>query len=715
MSLYSTYWYRVADIKPRLRSHVHLHRHVYRGRNWYVLQDPSSSRQHRFNKTAYSVIGLMDGEKTVQDIWNAAAAALGDDAPTQDEVIRLLAQLHTADLLQSDISPDTLEMFERQDKQRGKWKQRISNPFALRFPLVDPDRFLVKWIPLVRPFFSRAAILLWLLVVGSASILAVLNWPELTRNMADRVLTPENLLLLWFVYPAVKLLHELGHAFSTRIWGGEVHEIGIMLLAFTPIPYVEASASGAFPDKRKRMAVAAAGMMVELFIAALALFLWLNVESGRVSAIAYNVMLIGGVSTVLFNGNPLLRFDGYYVLADWLEIPNLGKRSTSYLGYLLQRYLFNIEEAVSPVTAPGERAWFVGYGIASFIYQMFVLAILILFVSSKFFFIGILIAVWAIIARIILPVIRVSYKFYNSMGGRRKRTRFITSSVMLCVMVVLLLFAVPAPLRTKSQGIVSLPEHSRVRAGTDCVIREILVQDGSMVERGAALLRCEDPFLEAEVRVLKANFKEVQARYNAQPLQARVQRNIIKEEIITVKADLSRALERKHELTICSPNSGLFILPEDRNLIGRFTSQGSLLGYILGVSEPTVVLVVSQADVSLVRERTKKVELRLSGSLDAPFSAVIDREIPAASDMLPSPALGTTGGGSIPVDPADPKGLRTLVKTFQFEIKLPINQENIKNVRIGERVYALFDQGYEPLGLQWYRSLRQLFLQRFHV
>ena len=122
------------------------------------------------------------------------------------------------------------------------------------------------------------------------------------------------------------------------------------------------------------MTVAAAGMAVELFVAALALFLWLNVESGRVSAIAYNVMLIGGVSTLLFNGNPLLRYDGYYVLADWIEIPNLAQRSTRYLGYLLQHYILGVDDAVSPVTAPGERAWFICYGIASFCYRLFILA-----------------------------------------------------------------------------------------------------------------------------------------------------------------------------------------------------------------------------------------------------------------------------------------------------------------------------------------------------
>lgn len=712
MALFSTYWYRVADIKPQLRSHVRLTRHTYRGNNWYVLVDPSASRQHRFNKAAYAIIGMMDGKRSVQEIWKSATAEFGDEVPTQDEIIRLLGQLHAADVLQSDIPPDIAELFERQEKHGNRWKQRLMNPFALRFPLLDPDRFLVKWMFLARAMMGRAALLVWLLVVASAVILAALNWPELTRNVADRVLKPENLLLLWLVYPVIKLLHELGHAFATRIWGGEVHEMGIMLLALTPIPYVEASTSAAFPEKSRRMGVAAAGMAVEVFVASLALFLWLNVEAGRVSAIAYNVMLIGGVSTLLFNGNPLLRFDGYYVLADWIEIPNLAQRSTRYLGYLLQRYLFGVDEAVSPVTAPGERGWFICYGIAAFFYRLFVLAALTLFVSSKFFIVGVLIAAWAIVSQIVVPVIRNSYSFYTSPGGRKNRTRFITASVLSITFLALLLFAVPAPLTTRAQGVVSLPERSWVRAGTDCFVTEVLQPNNSMVELDTPLLRCEDPYLDAEVKLLEANLKEIQAQYKAESVESRIQRELLKEDIATVEADLARARERINELTIHSPNSGLFILPEAENLPGRYIRQGDLFGYIMGGADSTVVVVVDQSEIALVREQTRQVELRLAGHLARVYKTTIDRQVPAASDVLPSPVLGTVGGGSISINPQDPKGVQTLKQIFQLELRLPLSQNDI---RIGERVYAMFDHGYEPLGLQWLRSLRQLFLSHFHV
>lgn len=711
MALHSTYWYKVADIRPCLRNHIRFSRHVYRGQSWYVLQDRSSNRQQRFNRTAYGVIGLMDGEKTVEQIWTAVSAALGDDAPTQDEMIRLLGQLHEADVLQSDSVPDSLELFHRQRKQQKQWKHRFKNPFAVRFPLIDPDRFLVRWLFFVRPLCGRLGLLVWLFVVGWAIIAAGLNWPNLTHDIADRLLTPENLLLLWLVFPVVKLLHELGHAFAARVWGAEVHEMGIILLALTPIPYVEASATAAFASKYRRIAVSAAGMAVELFVSALALFVWLNVETGRVSALAYNVMVVGGVSTLLFNGNPLLRFDGYYILADWLEIPNLYQRSTRYLGYLVQRYLLGLAETVSPVTAPGERVWFVFYGVCAFCYRLVVLFGLALFVSTKFFVIGVLIAVWAVAVQIVVPALRHTLGLYLRMAGRR-RLRYVTVSLLAAVFIGGGFFVVPMPMKTQVQGVVSLPEYSRVRTGVDCFITHVLAESGRTVRQGDPLLQCDDPYLQTEMQILQANVEEARARYIAEPLQSRSRRTILKDEIVAVEADLQRSKERLQELIVRSPSSGSVILPGGAGLVGRFVEQGSLLGYIFGVAESIAVVVVDQTDISLVRDRTRRVEVRLAGRLDHRITTTIAREIPAASDYLPSAVLSTHGGGRFLVAPGDSRNLQSLEKTFQVEINLPIAAED---VRIGERVHVVFDHGYEPIGVQWYIALRQLFLRKFHV
>ena len=274
----------------------------------------------------------MDGLRTIQQIWDSACAELGDDVLTQEEFIRLLAQLHQSDVLHADVAPDTREATDRDGKQRRrKLVMSILNPMAIRLPLLDPDDFLTATMPLVRPFISWFGAILFLAVAGYGLVLAVMHWAELTENITDQILATESLWLLAVTYPLVNALHELGHGYATKQFGGEVHEIGIMFLVLIPVPYVDASAASGFRDKSKRMIVGAIGIMVELFLGSLALFVWLGAEPGAVHAVAYNVMLISGVSTILFNGNPLLRFDGYYVLADALEIPNLGSRLTKYL------------------------------------------------------------------------------------------------------------------------------------------------------------------------------------------------------------------------------------------------------------------------------------------------------------------------------------------------------------------------------------------------
>ena len=313
-SLFSSSWYRVADLTPRLRSHAKIHRHRYRNQTWYILQDHSTERFHRFSPPAYHVIGLMDGTRTVQELWDLAVNQLEDDAPTQDQLIQLLGQLHAADVLQCDVPPDTDELFRRGQRQRRKlWQSRLFSVFSWRFPLFDPERVLQALLPVCRPFLGWTGAILWLLVVGPAMVLAGVHWAELTENVLDQVMTPHNMLLLWLLFPVLKLLHELGHGLAVKKFGGEVHEIGIMILVLTPVPYVDASSSWSFREKWRRIFVSAAGMVVEVFLAAIALYIWLSVEPGLIRTLAYNTMLIAGVSTILFNANPLLRFDGYYI------------------------------------------------------------------------------------------------------------------------------------------------------------------------------------------------------------------------------------------------------------------------------------------------------------------------------------------------------------------------------------------------------------------
>lgn len=503
--LHSQSWYRVAGLRPRLRSHARIHRHDYRGETWYVLQDDSSGRYHRFSEIAHYIIGLMDGRRTVQEIWDASLEHLGEDHPTQDEIIELMGQLHTADLLQTEETPDTGELTERYGKkQRQKWIKRFYSPLSLRFRLFDPEPMLRATVDWVRPLFGWGGFLIWLAVVAVGAALAVIHWTDLTENMVDRVLAPENLLVLWLSYPLVKTVHELGHAYAAKVWGGEVHEMGVMLLVFMPVPYVDASCSSAFRQRRRRMVVSGIGIMVELFLASLALLVWLNAESGAVRAFAWNIMLIGGVSTLFFNGNPLLRFDGYYVMADAVDIPNLATRSNKYWAYLFQRRLFGVKSAESPALIAGEASWFGIYGLAAFVYRLFITFSIALFVAGKFFVVGGLLAIWALATQLLVPAGKILKFLFTGKKLQRKRRRALAVSAFLALCLLALLFAAPFPLRTMSEGVVWVPEHAEVRVGTEGQLLRLLAQNGVEVQAGDPLVELEAPFLTAKEAVLRA-------------------------------------------------------------------------------------------------------------------------------------------------------------------------------------------------------------------
>jgi putative peptide zinc metalloprotease protein len=711
VSLFSPSWYRVAQLKPRLRGHARVHRHDYRDEVWYVLQDNLSGKFHRFSEGANEIIGLMDGERNVEQIWNAAAEVLGDDSPTQEEMIRLLAQLHSADVLQTDAPPDSEELFKRyRQQERARIKQRVWSPLALRFKLFDPERFLAATLPLVRPLFTRAGFLLWLLVVMTALVLTVMHWSELSNNMVDRVLAPQNLLILWLVYPFVKTIHELGHAYATRVWGGEVHDIGLMLLVFMPVPYVDASTAAAFRQKHRRMLVGAIGIMVELFLAAIALLVWLHAEYGVVRAIAYNVMLIGGVSTLFFNGNPLLRFDGYYVLADMVEIPNLAKRSQTYLAYLAQRYLFGLQDAVSPATGNTERKWFVFYGVASFVYRMFIAVAIILFVAGQFFVIGILLSLWAAFTMLLLPLGKSMKFLLTSPKLASARPRALMVSLSIFGLLFALLFLLPVPYRTMAEGVVWLPDKAAVRAGTACFVRDYVADSGRLVKAGETLLVCEDPLLDSRRDSLDARLRELQLLLASQWRDDRVAARITEEEIKAVKADLADVQARIEALSIKGEVSGRFIVPNPRDLPGRYVSQGEILGYVLEQRPMSVRVVVPEEDAVLVRSQTHKVQVQLVDRPGISMEATIVRQAPGGSNNLPSAVLGKEGGGRIDIDPRDAKQTRTFTRVFEYDLALPAGAGASP---AGTRAYVRFDHGRAPFAYQWYRQASQVFLGKF--
>jgi putative peptide zinc metalloprotease protein len=234
----------------------------------------------------------------------------------------------------------------------------------------------------------------------------------------------------------------------------------------------------------------------------------------------------------------------------------------------------------------------------------------------------------------------------------------------------------------------------------------------SRVVRGQPLLKAEDPFLQTRVALLRAQLQELSAQYDALVREDRVQAALVREEMSAVMANLERAREREAELIIRSPGEGRFVAPNAADLPGRFLTKGQLVAYVVEPKTLMARVAVGQDDIALVRERTRSVEVMLDDWGAAPVPAAIRREVPGASRQLPTAALGSAGGGPIAVDPRDNQGVTALGRVFQLELELP---PEVRSWYLGARIHVRFDHGFEPVGFQIYRALRQLFLRHFDV
>lgn len=712
-SIFSSSWHSVAELKPRLISQARVHRHVYRGQVWYVAQDQTGGRYHRLSPEAYALIKGMDGARSVQTLWELANTGGEGDACSQNEVVDLLVQMHAADLLQVDVAPDSVALFQRYNKKRiATIKQWFLNPMSLKLPLVDPNNFLSRWAPSLAWLFSPAGALLWLAVVLPALFMAGQHWSELTNNLSDNVLSSSNLMVMFLVFPAVKLLHELGHGFAAKVWGGAVHEMGVMFLVFAPVPYVDASSSAAFFSKYRRAIVAAAGMLVELFLAAIALYVWVLIEPGIVRAVAFNVMLVAGISTLAVNGNPLLRYDGYYILSDLIEIPNLAQRGQKYLAYLWDRHVFGAHDIAPSHETKAERLWLFCYTPSAWLYRTFVTVSIILFIGGKFFIFGALLALWGGIKLVAMPLWAAYKHVTGSANLRRRRKAALLISLAILSGIWLLGFVLPMPLYTRAEGVVWLPDQAILRAGGNGFFRRWLVDPGVRVKKSTPLYVLEDDLLFTELGVATAKVKEIQAKYDAEQFSAPTKAVVLFRQLQGEQEKQSQLEKRAENLIGYANTDGVFVAAQPQDMPGKYFKKGDLIGHVLERDALLARVVVPQDDIDLVRSRLESIELRLSNWIAQSHRVNLARESAGGINELPSAALSLSGGGTIITAPNDPDGLETVERVFIVDLALPTT---VSTVTFGERVHVRFDHGNEPLAWQGLRRLRQLFLSRFGV
>jgi putative peptide zinc metalloprotease protein len=713
-STFSESWYRVASQRICLRPGIVARRQNYRGERWIVLENPFSNQFFRLRPEAYEFVARLRPDRTVEQVWQECLARFPDSAPGQEAVIQLLSQLYFSNLLQYDTAVDAAQLFERYKKRRQREVgSRWLNIMFMRFPLFDPDRFLVRTLPYVGKLISVFGALLWLVVVGFGVKVVAENsgglWDE-----TQSVLSPGNLPLLYLSLIVVKTLHEFGHAFFCRKWGGEVHVMGVMLMIFTPIPYVDATSSWGFRSKWRRAMVGSAGMIVEIFLAAIAAMVWANTGPGAAHSIAHNIMFVASVSTLVFNLNPLLRFDGYYILSDLIEVPNLHQRSTQQLRHLFERYVFGVKRSESPALTNGGAFGYATFGLLSGAYRFVVFGGILLAIADEFLIIGLIMAVICLISWITVPIIRLIRYLASAPRLERVRKRAVLATVAIIAGVFVLLQLIPFPNHFRAPGVVRATERTEMSSEVAGELDVVHVKPGTPVVAGQPLLGFKNRELELELAEAEGRAAEIEVRLlkamkdesaDLKPLMK--SREAIAERVAKLKADVQ-------SLTVRARHNGVWVAPGIQEFRGRWMPRGSNLGLLVNPASFEFVATVLQEDAnSVFAKPISGAEVRLMSGVGTALEVGEVRVIPGEQRQLPSPALGWRGGGDVPVEMNDERGSKAAEPYFKVIAKLPANAGTPLFDGVSGRMR--FDLGTEPLLTGWYRSLKQLLQKRYQL
>lgn len=705
-------------------SGVNICRQYFRGQLWYVLENPANSEYARIAENAYRFAGALNGRRTVAQVWQLCNEQLGDGAPTQGEVIQLLGQLHAMNLLYVDLPPDTEGLLNRYRRRvQRQVLNYLANLLFLRIPLLDPDAFLDRWVGLFGAVFSWPGFCLWLILLAASLYSLIGNYGELVAQSAD-VLAPSNLFLLYLSFVLVKIVHEFSHAFACKRYGrlnrssGQVHNMGVMFLVLFPLPYVDASSAWAFRSKWHRAIVGMAGVLAELAAASIAAILWAQTSTGTLHIIAYNVMFVASVSTVLFNGNPLLRFDAYYVLCDLIEIPNLAQRSRNYLYYLVKRYLWSVKKLQNPAYSFGERFWFPVYGPTSTVYRIYISIRILLFLNRRLpeelFLLVPLLAIAAVGGWVLAPLARFVRYLTTGQELARNRRRAVVSTVGGLCVTLALIGAIRLPDHYQIEGIVEPAQLALIHAESDGFVTGFLPSESIVSPDGQPLVQATNPELEAKKASLLAERRSLEARYRLAETREIAGAQIIAEQIDALNESLSRVQSQLDQLNLKPPFKGTWVAPEIDRIKGTYLRRGEKIGFVGSLDDLILRVTAGQNVAAMIPEQASKtVQFRVKGRPDKTLTGQIEKIFPAGSEELPSEALGYGAGGDVPTRSRAPQD-RTAAERF-FEIRIRPDASNASALLTRQRVVARLTMTPKPLLVQWWQSGRQLFQRRFHI
>ncbi|MDG1875556.1 MAG: hemolysin D [Mariniblastus sp.] len=562
---------RGSVVQMKIRPDLTFDRMAYQGVEYWVVKEPLGQKYYQFPPHVFYLLRELDGQKTIDQLQDGYHEKFAPKRITRQDLQQLLTRFHQDGLVTSNMPGQGKELLKRGHK--NLMMERVgtfSNILAIRYKGFDPERILNFLLPYTWWLFTKAAAILVLLAAATALFSVLINWVSFQSKLPgfEAFFDPNQWYMFALVLCVTKIAHEFGHGLSCKRLGGECHEIGFMLLVLTPCLYCNVSDSWRLPNKWHRAAIGAAGMYIEVILATIATFVWWFVQPGFIQDIALKVMLVSSISTILFNGNPLLRFDGYYILSDILEIPNLNQKSTKALTTLLGRNWLGLDIPDDQLM-PTNRPWaFAMFTVAAFCYRWFIMFSIIFFLMKmlepyNLESIGIGIALFSMIGILVMP----GYKLYKYMSvpGRMhevKKVRFFVVLASALVILAMVLF-IPIPLYLKCNAVVMPAEIETIWVNEPGTLESCSVEPGDQVVAGQTLAQLSNLDLQIQLLDSKKKFEEAANQYEraamlqrqgkAQPIQS------LLTEMAKAKNTLEKFQEQSDKLTLKSSISGTVV------------------------------------------------------------------------------------------------------------------------------------------------------------
>jgi len=691
----------------RKRPDLVAQRQRYEGETYWVIKDPVGLNYFRFREEEFFLLNQLDGTSSLDEIKDRFEAEFPPQKITLEELQQFLGMLHRSGLVVADVPEQGYHLLKRRRERRKKELiQAFSNILAVRFKGIDPERLLNALYPYVRWVFHPVTFILCAILWISALLLVLVEFNVFLSRLPTfhQFFTPTNALWLAAVLAVTKIIHEFGHGLSCKHFGGECHEMGVMFLVLTPCLYCNVSDSWMLPSRWHRAAIGAAGIFVELTLASLATFIWWFTEPGLVNHLALNVMFICSVSTIMFNGNPLLRYDGYYVLSDLLEIPNLRQKATQILSRKAAHWFLGLEPQDDPFLPQRNHALFMTYSIAAVIYRWVVVISILLFLNRLFKpyrleIIGQAIALASLYGLLIQPLYQF-FKFLRVPGrwSQVKKPRLYMSLAGLG-MILAFIFFVPLPYHVMCTCEVQPCDGVPVYVEVPGRIDEVLVRPGDRVKAGQELARLSDSDLDYQIARLQAMASQYEVRLKSLERRrfddpaAAAEIPTLREAYQTAQEQLAERQRDRERLVLRAAADGTVYPPpwkarretpettlaewsatplEPRN-VGAFLRTGDLFCLIGDPQRMEAVLVVDQADVDFVRSglsvRIKLDELP-SRTFRGEIAEVAKRQAEAASIRLSGKA-----GGELATKTDPETGLEKPI-SISYQARVPLEDDS---------------------------------------